>query len=76
MPERLTKDGLNSHQCDVCQTIFSSGKLLRRHMKQTNKHSDKKYVCRLCDRPFARKDALKRHELNNSCYSINAIKAV
>lgn len=57
-------------QCDICQHHFRRQHDLKRHRKLHT--GERPYVCKRCSRPFARLDALNRHqraEGGNACTS-------
>ena len=51
--------GKKSHECPICDKIFSSREAIRTHMKL---HSDPDlFRCKICDKDFKFKQSLQRH---------------
>ena len=55
--------------CSICG-IMVNRKNKTRHMKL---HSEVKFVCKNCDKPFSRSDVLKRHEKMHGPSKYNCI---
>ncbi|XP_063708215.1 zinc finger protein 260-like [Culicoides brevitarsis] len=53
------KCGNEPYTCQVCHTVFSGKKALRRH---SYTHTAERYDCDLCDRDFVRPDLLVYHK--------------
>ncbi|XP_045456202.1 zinc finger protein 761-like [Melitaea cinxia] len=59
--------GKSNHKCDICNKIMSTGRLLRRHMRETH-YGQKKvkprkiYLCQTCGKVCRDVTALREHE--------------
>eukprot|EP00112_Aurelia_sp_Birch-Aquarium-sp1_P005231 Seg1592.2 transcript_id=Seg1592.2/GoldUCD/mRNA.D3Y31 product="Early growth response protein 1" protein_id=Seg1592.2/GoldUCD/D3Y31 len=54
-----SKSGKKSHECPICDKMFSSREAIRTHMKL---HSDPDlFRCKICDKDFKFKQSLQRH---------------
>ena len=53
--------------CDECEDIFPRNSNLIRHKETVHKAGNKNFLCPNCQKPFSRKDNLKKHISKNIC---------
>lgn len=51
------------NQCHICQMVFSTADILKRHQRKVHSQGKAKYPCSDCDKSFNRKQNLKCHRL-------------
>jgi len=56
---------LDNHICIICDKLFNSNTLLKRHAKIHNSKREKKFICDICNKSYYKSDLITHILLHN-----------